>query len=77
MRTTSILRNTIFQVCVQIKNVKEKKNTQQATGYASISLRYKHRNISAKHVSYKLCDRRHIAGKKAFLKALRLTRKQC
>jgi hypothetical protein len=25
----------IFQVCVQIKNVKENKNTQQATGYAA------------------------------------------
>ena len=25
----------IFQVCVQTKNVKEKKNTQQATGYAA------------------------------------------
>jgi hypothetical protein len=30
--TTSIIRNYDFQVCVQIKNVKEKKNTQQATG---------------------------------------------
>jgi hypothetical protein len=26
--------DSIFQVCVKIKNVKEKKNTQQATGYA-------------------------------------------
>jgi hypothetical protein len=29
------LETTIFQVCVQIKNVKEKKNTQQETGYAA------------------------------------------
>jgi hypothetical protein len=33
--TTSTSRTTIFQVCVQIKNVKEKKNTQQATGHAA------------------------------------------
>jgi hypothetical protein len=31
--TTSIIRNYGFP-SVQIKNVKEKKNTQQATGYA-------------------------------------------
>jgi hypothetical protein len=30
-----LLETTIFQVCVQIKNVKEKKNTQQATEYAA------------------------------------------
>jgi hypothetical protein len=29
------LETTIFQVCVKRKNVKEKKNTQQATGYAA------------------------------------------
>jgi hypothetical protein len=29
------LQTTIFQVCIPIKNVKEKKNTQQATGYAA------------------------------------------
>jgi hypothetical protein len=29
------VETTIFQVCVSIKNVKEKKNTQQATGYAA------------------------------------------
>jgi hypothetical protein len=32
------LETTIFQVCVKIKNVKEKKNTQQATGYNSFTL---------------------------------------
>jgi hypothetical protein len=31
----ALLETTIFQVYVQIKNVKEKKNTQQATGYAA------------------------------------------
>jgi hypothetical protein len=29
------VQTTIFQVCVEIKNVKDKKNTQQATGYAA------------------------------------------
>jgi hypothetical protein len=29
------LETTIFQVCVKRKNVKEKKNTQEATGYAA------------------------------------------
>jgi hypothetical protein len=29
------VETTIFQVCVSIKNVKEKKNAQQATGYAA------------------------------------------
>jgi hypothetical protein len=29
------LKTTIFQVCVQIKKVKEKKKTQQAAGYAA------------------------------------------
>jgi hypothetical protein len=29
------LETTIFHVCVQINNVKEKKNTQHATGYAA------------------------------------------
>ena len=34
--TTGIMfETTIFQVCVEIKNVKEKKNTQMATGYAA------------------------------------------
>jgi hypothetical protein len=33
--THKFINYTIFQVCVQIKNVKEKKNTHgQATGYA-------------------------------------------
>jgi hypothetical protein len=31
----ALLETMIFQVCVQIKNVKEKKNTQQSTGYAA------------------------------------------
>jgi hypothetical protein len=29
------VETTIFQVCVQINNAKEKKNTQQPTGYAA------------------------------------------
>jgi hypothetical protein len=32
------LETTIFQFCVQIKNVKEKKNTKQATEYKTNSL---------------------------------------
>jgi hypothetical protein len=33
--TNRIIRNYDFPICVQIKNVKEKKNTQQETGYAA------------------------------------------
>ena len=29
------VETTIFQVCVQIKNVQDKKYTQQTTGYAA------------------------------------------
>jgi hypothetical protein len=29
------LKTAFFQVCIKIKNVKEKKNTQQATRYAA------------------------------------------
>jgi hypothetical protein len=33
--TTGIIRNYDFPSLLQIKNVKEKKRTQQATGYAA------------------------------------------
>jgi hypothetical protein len=33
-----INKTTICQICIKVKNVKEKKNTQQATGYMLLKL---------------------------------------